>query len=149
MATKTLSTASSVVHVTSPYKMYVLESEIDFTNTSNTLAQNDIAELIAVPGNCYVQMVRWEVKTVEGAARNFSLGDGASATGYLASTSANAIAEGCSAPVSLTEGAPNTVTGFSNGKYYPNADTIDLTAVTAGGLTTAKINVKAYIIDFN
>lgn len=120
-----------------------------FDATVQPLAQNDIAQLINIPANTWVSLVRWEVKTVEGAARNFSIGDGVNASGFIASTSGNTLAEGVSGPVSLTEGAPNTVTGFSGGKYYPVADTLDLTAVTAGGLTACKIDVTIVMTNLN
>jgi hypothetical protein len=115
-----------------------------FDAALRNLAQNDIAELINVPAGSVVHWVRWEVQTVEGAARNFALGDGSSTSGFIATTSANSVANGCSA-LALTEGTPNTVTGYSAGKYYGSADTIDLLAVTSGGLTAAKIRVSALI----
>ncbi len=111
----------------------------------NNLAQNDIAELIVVPANTYVMLIRWEVETVEGAARNFAIGDGSDTDGYITTTTANTAASGASA-LALTEAAPNTVTGYSNGKYYSAADTIDLLAVTSGGLDTAKITVSALMV---
>lgn len=142
MATFTLTNGSSAVSSReSTYKTVVASALVDFSK--RTLAQNDIAEVISVPADTFVRLVRWEVTKVEGAARNFSVGDGASATGYVASTSGNTLAEGVSGPVALTEGAPNTVTGFSGGKYYSAADTIDVTAVTAGGLTTCILKVTA------
>lgn len=113
-----------------------------FTATSQALAQNDVAQLIDIPANTLVERVYWEVTTVEGAARNFKIGDGADDDGFITTTSANSLTSGVSA-LNLTEGAPNTITGYSAGKYYSAADTLDLTAVTAGGLTTCVVKVKA------
>lgn len=119
-----------------------------FDASVQNLAQNDIAQLIDVPANSFVHAVRWEVTTVEGAARNFALGDGADTDGYVATTTGNTLAEGCSAPPTLTEGAPNTITGLTGGKYYAAADTIDLLAVTSGGLTAMVIDVAVVITEF-
>jgi len=111
----------------------------------DNLAQNDIAQLIDVPANTYVLMVRWEVETVEGGARNFAIGDGSDTDGFVPTTSANSLASGAMA-LALAEAAPNTVGGYTNGKYYAAADTIDLLAVTADGLTGAKITVSALMV---
>lgn len=122
---------------------------VEFDAGAQNLAQNDIAELINIPANVWVPLVRWAVTKVEGAERNFSIGDGDDAAGWIASTSGNALADGVSGPVALTEGTPNTVTGFSGGKYYSVADTIDLTAVTAGGLTAMKLKLTVVMVDCN
>lgn len=118
-----------------------------FDATAQNLAQNDVAQLIHIPAKTLVLRVFWAVETVEGGARNFSLGDGGDTDGFVVSTTANTLASGVSGLV-LTEGAPNTITGYSNGKYYSAADTLDLLAVTSGGLTGAKIRVKAWMQHF-
>lgn len=125
----------------SPFKTVTKSVVVDFSK--RVLIQNDVAQVIDIPADTFVRLVRWEVLKVEGAARNFSIGDGVNAAGYIASTSGNALAEGISGPIALTEGVPNTITGFSGGKYYPVADTIDVTAVTLGGLTTCILKVTA------
>lgn len=127
-------------------KTFVLENVIDFS--INTMAQNDIAQLLNIPAKTLVQAVQWEVERVEGAARNFAIGDGADDDGFITTTTANTLASGCSG-LTLTEATPNTVTGYSNGKYYSAADTIDLKAVTSGGLTTGKIRIKAVCVELN
>lgn len=132
---------SAVAGRESPYKIMVKSVIYDFSK--RTLAQNDVAQVLDIPADTWVSLVRWEITKVEGAARNFSIGDGVNAAGFVASTSANTLAEGVSGPISLTEGAPNTITGFSGGKYYSAADTLDVTAVTAGGLTTGILKVTA------
>lgn len=132
-----------------PYKVYMKEVVVDYTKADLSMLQNEVDNIIDIPANTYVAMVRAEVLVVEGAARNFDVGDGDNAAGYHSARSANAIAEFCSAPVSLTEGAPNTVTGFSNGKYYAAADTIDVRAPSAGGLAAAKIKFTALMFEFN
>lgn len=149
MATKTLTKpGTGLAPVTRPYHTYQLENTIDFLVTANQLAQNDIAELIAIPANCWVAGIRWEILVVEGAARNFGIGDGSGTSSYIATTSANAVSEGAMI-LALTEGVPNTITGYSAGKYYAVADTIDVLAVTAGGLVACKLRVTADIRDYN
>lgn len=118
-----------------------------FDATEQNLDQNETVALIDIPAKSYVLKVFWEVQTVEGAARNFAIGDGDDPDGYIASTSGNSLASGAS-NLALTTGTPNTVTGYSNGKYYSAADQLDLLAVTSGGLTGIKIKVSALIIEF-
>jgi hypothetical protein len=121
----------------------VFEVLVDCSRLSTAAAQNDVIEALRIPANTLIQGVNWEVEAVEGAARNFALGDGDDTDGFVPSTSANALAKGATA-IALTEGTPNVVAGYSAGKFYSAADTIDILAVTSGGLTTAKIRVKAY-----
>lgn len=126
-----------------PGNPYVITQVFDAA--SQNLAQNDIAQLIDIPGKSWVDLVWWEVLTVEGAARNFALGDGDDDDGYETTTTGNSLASGVSGPVALTEGTPNTVTAYTGGKYYATADTLDLKAVTSGGLTALKIKVSARV----
>ena len=124
----------------------VFENVIDFSKLSTAAAQNDVVEALKIPGGTFIQGVMWEVETVEGAARNFAIGDGDTANGYVTTTSANSQARGCSV-LTLAEAAPPTF-AFTAGKYYDADDTIDILAVTSGGLTTAKIRVKAFGLVF-
>lgn len=150
MATKLLSlvNADYMQHFEKHGNARVISAIVDFTNAAVTCAQNDIVEALAISANTFVYGIRAEVLTVEGAARNFAIGDGADTDGYITTQSGNTLAEFHSL-LTLTEGAPNTVTGYSNGKYYAAADTIDILAVTSGGLTTCKLKVSAYICDYN
>lgn len=150
MATKTLSltNADYILHYEKLGTARMISATVDFTNAAVTCAQNDIVEALAIPANTFVYGIRAEVLTVEGAARNFAIGDGADTDGYITTQSANTLAEFHSL-LTLTEATPNTITGYSNGKYYAAADTIDILAVTSGGLTTCKLKVSAYIVDYN
>lgn len=127
----------------------VIFKELFDPAVKGVLAQNDISQLIKIPANTWVSGVRWLVEKVEGAARNFAIGDGANTSGWIATTTGNTLADGYSGPVSLTEGVPNTITGFSGGKYYSVDDTIDVLAVTAGGLTTMQLRVVVIGFDLN
>ena len=118
-----------------------------FDATKRVLAQNDTVEVLDIPAGTLVLGVQWEVETVEGAARNFAVGDGSDTDGFVTTTSANSATSGSTA-LAVAEGTPNTIVGYSAGKYYAAADTLDILAVTSGGLTTCKIRLKAYGIVF-
>lgn len=139
MATYDL-TVGSGVPALAEWREFIAEATFDAS--VQNLAQNDVAQLIAVPAKTIITGVFWEIETVEGASRNFAIGDGDDTDGYITTTTANSLATGASG-LSLTEGTPNTVTGYSNGKYYSAADTIDVLAVTSGGLTACKLRVIA------
>lgn len=151
MANQLLSTANSAIirHFQGDGVTRVLEAVVDFSKiaAASAVAINEIVEAIQIPANCRVNHVRAEVLTIEGAARNFAIGDGASTSGYITTQSANTLAE-FHTSLLLTEAAPNTVTGYTNGKYYPTADTLDILAVTAGGLTTCRLKVSAEITQY-
>lgn len=139
MATYDL-TVGSGVPALAEWREFIAEATFDAS--VQNLAQNDVAQLIAVPAKTIITGVFWEIETVEGASRNFAIGDGSDTDGYITTTTANSLATGTSG-LSLTEGTPNTITGYSNGKYYSAADTIDVLAVTSGGLTACKLRVIA------
>lgn len=139
MATYDL-TVGSGVPALAEWREFIAEATFDAS--VQNLAQNDVAQLIAVPAKTLITGVFWEIETVEGASRNFAIGDGSDTDGYITTTTANSLATGASG-LSLTEGTPNTITGYSNGKYYSAADTIDVLAVTSGGLTACKLRVIA------
>ena len=102
----------------------VLKSTIDF-KAAPALAAAVVAAL-AIPAGTLVQRVGYTVITPEGGTAAGTLGDGADVDGYIAAVNLNSAAgtKAISA-LALTEGAPNTVTGYSNGKFYTAADTID------------------------
>lgn len=113
----------------------------------NNLALNEVAQLIPVPANSFVALVRHEVTTVEGGAATFEVGDGSDTNGYGNAINANALSVDASGPISLVEGTPNTIAGYSGGKYYSAADTIDLKALAA--MDAAVVEVEAIIYTFD
>ncbi len=115
----------------------VIEGTFDFTKRN--LAQNDTIDIAVIPKGTVIHTLHWEVLTVEGAARNFSVGNEDSATAYLASTSANSATSGAAVGLTLSEGTPNTAAAW----YNTAEKKLRIAAVTSGGLTTAKIRVKA------
>ena len=118
-----------------------------FDASKRNLVQNDVAAVLSIPAGTLIMGVHWEVETVEGASRNFAIGDGSDTNGFIETTDGNTLASGATA-LALTEAAPDTVTGYSAGKYYSAADTLDVLAVTSGGLTALKLRVKAYGFQF-
>ena len=118
-----------------------------FDASKRNLTQNDTAAVLDIPAGTLLLGVHWEVETVEGASRNFALGDGSDTDGFVTTTDGNTLASGTTT-LALTEATPNTVTGYSAGKYYSAADTLDVLAVTSGGLTALKLRVKAYGVQF-
>ena len=101
-------------------------------------------EVLQIPAKSYVLHVGLDVTTVEGGTLTIDVGDGADPDGYLDGVNANAAASYASA-LALTEGAPNTITGLTSGKYYSAADTIDVTTVNAAD--TAVMRVWALVVD--
>jgi hypothetical protein len=144
MATYTLTAASdSHPHQTAPYPIEV--REVVYDATKRTLAQNDIAELIAVAAGETVLKVDAEVLVVDANAGTAEIGDGADSNGYIEAFNDAALAVLLGGPV-FTEAAPPTFNGYTKvGKYYAAADTIDFKALGASGVTTGKYRVKAYI----
>jgi hypothetical protein len=144
MATYTLTAASdSHPHQTAPYPIEV--REVVYDATKRTLAQNDIAELIAVAAGETILKVDAEVLVVDANAGTAEIGDGADANGYIEAFNDASLAVLLGGPV-FTEAAPPTFNGYTKvGKYYSAADTIDFKALGASGVTTGKYRVKAYI----
>ncbi len=129
-----------------PGRAYLKSAVFDAAKCN--VGAGDTVELISIPANSFVAMVRYEVLTPEGATLTFDVGDGATPAGFVSNANGNSAgAEGVSAPVALTEGTPNTLTGYSGGKYYAAADTLDLVCDNAAD--AVKIKVQALIFDFN
>ena len=133
---------TSKISIAADGGMYILKTTLNFGET--TRASADVLQLFNIPAGTLVTHVQFKVTTVEGAADTFDLGDGASAAGYLSNASANALASGVNTLL-LTTGTPNTVTAYSDGKYYSAADTIDM--VLDAELAVAVIEVRAICID--
>lgn len=120
----------------------MLSKVVDFA--VNSLAENGIHNLIPVPANTFVAWVGYEILRAEGAARSMEIGDGDDSDAYIAATSCENTGAGVLA-LTLAEAAPNTVARNTHGKYYAAADTIDLKAVTANGLSVGKVRVTALL----
>lgn len=120
--------------------------EVLFDASKQNLAQNESAGVIGVKAGERVLAVEAEVKEADANAGNAEVGDDADSDGYLEAFNANATGYHKMA-VKLSEGTPNAVNGYtSGGKYYAADDTIDIKALGANGLTTAKILVRALVV---
>lgn len=131
-----------------------IEVELDFAAIAaaraaagaTALTSGDVLEVIRLPAKSYVLAVGLDVTTAEGGTLTIDVGDGSAADGYLDGVNANTVASYASA-LALTEGAPNTVTGYSAGKYYAAADTIDVKTVNAAD--AAVMRLWALVVDCN
>lgn len=131
--------------VTALDKIGVIENIVDYSKTES--GAGDVVQVLNIPAGFYVVMAGAEVVKAEGAAAAGTFGDGAAAAGYHTTLNSDATAGTIivSAPVVLTEAAPNTVTGYSNGKFYSAADTID--HVTTAALDAAVIRYFALVVN--
>jgi hypothetical protein len=91
-----------------------------------------------------VLAVGLDVTTAEGATLTIDVGDGSDTDGFLDGVNANTAA-GYTNSLVLAEAAPNTVVGYSNGKYYAAADTLDVKIVNAAA--TAVMRLWAVVAD--
>lgn len=92
----------------------------------------DSVEVIDIPKNTLIALVRWEILTVEGAAETFTIGDTASAVQFIPATSSNALAEG--------------INLIAQQKYYSNADVIRV--VPSAAATALRMKITACGISF-
>jgi hypothetical protein len=130
-----------------------MEVELDFTAITaarstagaTALASGDVIETIPLPAKARVMAVGVDVVTAGTGSLTLDVGDGSDADGFLDGIAADAVGSFCTA-LALTEGTPNTIVGYSNGKYYSAADTIDVKLVgyVPGAL---KCRVWALVVD--
>ena len=133
-------------------KVGVLEVTLNFATITTdraaasltALAGGDILTALHIPAKTMVLAVGLDVTTVEGGTLTIDVGDGGDPDGFLDVVNGNAAAS-YSTSLVLAEAAPNTVTGYSNGKYYSAADTIDVKTVNAAD--TAVMRLWAVVAD--
>lgn len=118
-----------------------------FDASKRNMAAADTVTALKIPARTRVEMVYYRVLTGE-ADQTMNVGDADSGTGYF--TSANVATSGSTAVTSLalTEGGPNTITGFSNGKYYATGGDIILTVPSTKAWKTLKVEVVAVCTAF-
>jgi hypothetical protein len=120
-------------------KAYVIKKQLDFSDT-NVLAA-DVVQALQIPAGTMVLNVYVEVVTAEGGTCTATVGDGAGASSWDASTDLNATAGTVTAGISGTDAYALT------GKVYTAEDTIDLTM--GHNTDAAVINVFAICFDLN
>jgi len=99
---------------------------------------------LRIPAKTLVLHVGLDVTTAEGGTLTVDVGDGDDPDGFLDGVNANTLASYASTLL-LTEGAPNITTGYSEGKYYSAADTIDL--ITVNAADAAVMRLWALVVD--
>ena len=123
MPTYDLTKGGATQHMRSDPAMIKANFEIDFSDQA--YASADVLQLINIPAETFVHRVKYKVETVEGGTLTFDIGDETDPNGFIAAANGNALGSGANV-LALTEGTPNVVTGYSNGKYYSAADTLDM-----------------------
>lgn len=105
-------------------ELVILRNTIDFKAAPKVATT--VVPVLDVPAGTLIQRAGYTVITAEGGTAAGTLGDGVDPDGYIAAVNLNAAAgtQAISA-LALTEGTPNTVTGYTAGKFYTAADTID------------------------
>jgi len=99
---------------------------------ATALTAGDVLEVLQVPAGTQVLAVGLNVTTAEGGTLTVDVGDGDDPDGYLDGVDGNAVAGYSSSQVTISEGTPNTISpALAFGKYYTDADTIDVKIVNA------------------
>lgn len=124
------------------HKVVVIENIVDYR--ANPSTNGEVCNVINVPEGTFVLTSGAEVLRAEGGTAAGTLGDGTTPAGFLATLDANATGYK-TRTLALTEGTPNTVTGYSAGKFYAQADTID--HVTTNALDNALIRYFAICVN--
>lgn len=127
---------SQIVNET-PFK--TISAEFNGANATlvkgSALAAADVFELINIPAGAFVLSVTHKVVTPEGATCTYHLGDGVDPDGFVASANGNAATFASSFNGTTTP-------AFGVGKFYAEADTLDLTLATG---TAANVAVEVSV----
>jgi len=148
------------------------------TNTFDAARRNvtaaDVVAVLSIPARSYVHGVQWRTLTAD-ASQTISIGDGDDTDGWISGGDCAAEnATGCSTmavtatavespaltvaatPFGVTGAAEGAVTiavtpaitGYSGGKYYAAADTIDILVPGGKAYDTLKVQVSAVVTLF-
>ena len=109
------------------------------------VVSGDTLQMLNIPEDGKVEKVVILMTTVEGGTLTVDVGDGSDTDGFLDGANLNAAATKINTLL-LTEAAPNTVLGYSDGKLYAAADTIDMLFNNAAD--TVVFEIIAYCIRF-
>lgn len=126
-------------------RQIVIWNDVDFSKRNAAAA--DVFEVLNIPANAFVERVN--VRTLLGeASQTLSVGDGSGTSSWLSATDVATTGNVASSTLAMTEGTPNTVTGYSAGKFYSAADTIDILVPAGKAYTTLKVRVSAAVTLF-
>lgn len=115
-----------------------------FDASKRNLAAADVATVLNIPANTFVHRVMYKVETAD-ATQTINVGDGSDVDGFLAAVDVGTAGNSGATALALTEGTPNTVTGYTSGKFYSAADTIDIEVPSGKSLDTLKIKLVAVV----
>jgi len=150
MATYTENTGFNKGSAAIPAKGLIKVSMIEVTLNWATIAADrlaagqtaigggDVLEVMPIPAKTYVMQVGLDVTTAEGGTCTIDVGDASDPDGFLDGVNANTAASYATS-LALAEGTPNTIVGYSNGKYYAAADTIDIKTVNAADAAVMRL----------
>lgn len=121
----------------------VIFVDVDFSKRNVTAA--DVVKVLNIPANTFVQSVY--VRAVLGeASQTVSIGDGDDPDGYLVGADVGTTGNTACSALALTNGTNETITGYTAGKYYSAADTIDVLVPSGKAYTTLKLRIEAAVI---
>lgn len=129
-----------------PPRHAVIFNDIDFAKRNVTAA--DVVTALSIPANTYVQNVSVHVLTAD-ASQTMSVGDGDDTDGWLAGATTAAAGDLACSSIALTNGTNETITGYSGGRFYSAADTIDILVPTGKAYDTLKVRIAAACIMFS
>lgn len=144
MATQDLTTAASAARPFGASKKFMLEKTIDFN--ANNYGASDVLQLFDIKAGWRVDRVGVHVEVIEDSALTLDLGDDADPNGYLSAVDA-AVLGYSESSLALTEGTPNAITGYSDGKLYTADDTLDM--VLSAAANAGKVHVRVEVTDFS
>lgn len=134
-------------------RTHMLEVTMDFAAITaarlaagaTALASADILNALRIPAMTLVQSVGLEVLTAGTAGLTLDVGDGTAADGFHDGRDGAAAGSFVNTLVLSADATP-VVVGYTNGKYYSAADTIDLVLVgqVPGAL---KVRLWALVVD--
>lgn len=137
---------SGTIPFTGGNKVYTISNTVDLT-AETTLVSTDIYQCLAIPADTLVMQVTIELTTVAtGTALTCTVGDGTTADGWDAAVDLKT-AVGWS--VSAV-GTDTYAVAASMGKFYDDADSIDITLATVTSITAGpKFTIYALCVDYN
>lgn len=113
----------------------------------SAFSATDTLAFVEVPAGTFVYRVMVRVLKVEGGTLTADIGDGTDPDGFVDGVDLNAL--GYNAGVAaLTEGTPNTFTGYTGGKLYTADDTLDL-LINNNTAETAVFDVFVFFANVN
>ena len=129
------------------HKLARLNMKLDFRSATGTNRdENDVLQLFSV-AFCEVIHACINVTVAEGDTLTADLGDGSDVDGFIDGADLDTVGL-TRMELALTDGSPNTVTGYSSGKLYGSTvDTIDL-KVLSGDADAAVCYVMVDVLDY-